>query len=623
MVMCCASSCVEDEVPELESITGTIDLSGFIPAPKTGETPIKTFPRDFGEGGVFSGEVSWEPDHDVFRQTTVYTARVTLRPAAGYFFLHTTQYGIRIAHAGSKSINSLSDPDNLDESLWEGDIIFLETDASPLFGDPAVYDSAVDMIRKCVGEPSLYVRLNPGAETVELNEKTDAGVQGLLLSRTNCPAELTIDGSSNARVIQLEGSNSGSSPIITVGSGVTLTLKNITFRGLSSNTAPLIRVNSGGKLVLDRGVVIRGNRNLLGDGGGVYVDEGGALDKRQGSIIYGYDAEVMEDENYAEGSGYAIYTGHGMCVNSTVDTNSSLSVSAQGETDSYGSPWGINMPDTPAAIMDLLSMYSSFGPKTGKLLTLVMGSDKVVSFDGDFTGFTFTKETGPTELILDGSHKEMDLTGSPCGKPLISVGDGVTVRLCNITFKGLRRGDNDDSDDNSAPLFMVEGGGRLLLEDDAKIMDNNFLNLIPGRPDADLDGGGVYVSTGGRLSMRSGAVISGHQVKAHGGGVFVALGGSFIMTDGVISGNRANYGGGVFAYQGSTFSKTGGIIYGNVAGDGTTPEADDLKNEASFGEGGGHAVRYGGVRGRDKTADKSINLNSGDSTNWDWFSPEQ
>jgi hypothetical protein len=60
--------------------------------------------------------------------------------------------------------------------------------------------------------------------------------------------------------------NGNNAPLITVGSGVTLT--NITFKGLKSgqtgdngnNTAPLIKVN-GGTLVLGTGAYIQDNTN--------------------------------------------------------------------------------------------------------------------------------------------------------------------------------------------------------------------------------------------------------------------------------------------------------------------------------------------------------------------------
>jgi hypothetical protein len=81
--------------------------------------------------------------------------------------------------------------------------------------------------------------------------------------------------------------------LITVERGVTLTLRNITFKGLrkddgdtANNTASLIRVNNGGKLILEEGAVITGNTNGFysgGEGGGVSV-YGGTFTMSGGKI---------------------------------------------------------------------------------------------------------------------------------------------------------------------------------------------------------------------------------------------------------------------------------------------------------------------------------------------------
>jgi hypothetical protein len=116
--------------------------------------------------------------------------------------------------------------------------------------------------------------MEPAAdEQVSLASGTDLGTTGLVLTAgTTSPAVVSIDG--GGRVIDLTGAASGS-PLITVGSGVTLTLKNITLMGLKAgdgqdtadNTAPVIKVD-GGNLVMGDGAVIRGNTASGGGGGG-------------------------------------------------------------------------------------------------------------------------------------------------------------------------------------------------------------------------------------------------------------------------------------------------------------------------------------------------------------------
>jgi uncharacterized repeat protein (TIGR02543 family) len=85
------------------------------------------------------------------------------------------------------------------------------------------------------------------------------------LTTANSPASVVIDG--GGRVITGEANN------FKVGLGVTLTLKNITFK-----TLPL-SVEAGGKLVLDTGAVVRGNVAT-----GIMVN-GGTLEMKTGALV--------------------------------------------------------------------------------------------------------------------------------------------------------------------------------------------------------------------------------------------------------------------------------------------------------------------------------------------------
>jgi hypothetical protein len=156
----------------------------------------------------------------------------------------------------------------------------------------------------------------------------------------------------------------------------------------------------------------------------------------------------------------------------------------------------------------------------------------------------------PANLVIDGGGQTVDLTGSPSGHSLITVGSGVTLTLRNITFKGLSTGDGDTAD-NKASLITVNNGGKLILEEGAVITGN------------------CYGSSSGSVKI------------GHGGGVYVG---------------------------GSTFTKTGGsVIYGSDE-NGTDANNKPLQNTAS---GAGHAVYVSSSSlKRNSTAGGRVNLDS-------------
>jgi hypothetical protein len=141
---------------------------------------------------------------------------------------------------------------------------------------------------RSAGTSSVTIELAAGDETVQFGQGSLSSA-GLTLTTTNSPASVTING--GGRVVALTGSNKGF--LITVKSGVTLTLKNITFKGLANNTAALIKVD-GGKLILEDGAVITGNTNTKASdgnqgGGGVYVNTGNLI--MSGGTISGNKAK--------------------------------------------------------------------------------------------------------------------------------------------------------------------------------------------------------------------------------------------------------------------------------------------------------------------------------------------
>ena len=166
---------------------------------------------------------------------------------------------------------------------------------APHYEMPEVFDngsnangmSVIDWIKTTATDLAvLYLEMPSGTETETVSFGAGDLQGGLVLSHTGArdtwtsSARIIIDG--GGRTADLTGQPSGN-PLITVGTGVTLTLRNITFKGLKSgdgsdgnNTAPLIRVD-GGTLILENDASLTGNRNAGGcdaGAGGVVVTSG-------------------------------------------------------------------------------------------------------------------------------------------------------------------------------------------------------------------------------------------------------------------------------------------------------------------------------------------------------------
>jgi len=157
----------------------------------------------------------------------------------------------------------------------------------------------------------------------------------------------------------------------------------------------------------------------------------------------------------------------------------------------------------------------------------------------------------------------------------------VCIDSADLILQGLKKGQNDSSQDNNRAIVYVFGGTLELRN--GTISDNSSGNTISA-------GGGVY--NGGSFTM-SGGTISNNSGGSHGGGVY--NGGSFTMSGGNISNNTttnslvsngSSYGGGV--YNGGSFTMSGGIISNNSCG--SDPKASGTGSDyaaITYGLGGG------------------------------------
>jgi hypothetical protein len=244
------------------------DLTPYSPAPVTGAAGIGYFtaPQD---SGVVAWIVTGGAAHTgAFEGDTAYTATVTLTPNTGYKFAPDIVFTYTGGTIGSPVIGA------------DGVTVTIDFAALPLviqsFGSASATPNSARklmMARKddaaITAAVPLEIDLPAGSETV-----SPFSFEG-----TTSPAAVVING--GGRTLWLETGSTGS--IISVGEGVTLTLRNISLRGLAANTAPLVTVAQGGTLILGDGAVIRDNTSS-NDGGGAAVEAGGTLILDGGTI---------------------------------------------------------------------------------------------------------------------------------------------------------------------------------------------------------------------------------------------------------------------------------------------------------------------------------------------------
>jgi hypothetical protein len=287
-------------------------------------------------------------------------------------------------------------------------------------------------------------------ENVELDASTDLGTTGLVLDTSNSPATVTIDGSD--RVIDLTGSATGS-PLITVGAGVTLTLKNITFKGLkagdgtdaTNNNRYLIRVN-GGTLILEDDAVISDNYRAIENavGGGVYVYGFGELIMNGGAI----------SNNHADWGGGGVY----LLNNATFTMNGGA---ISGNTSSeYGG--GVGVHNGSEFIMSGGTISNNQANWGGGVC--IRGDGEFTMSDGTISGNTSSTYGGGVGMVDSGEFTMKG--GTISGNTAASYGGGVGVAGGTFTKTGnsIIYGSNEGANSNTSnsgqghAAYVADGG---------------------------------------------------------------------------------------------------------------------------------------------------------------------
>jgi hypothetical protein len=492
-----------------------IDLTYRILPPAIGNIVERVF---FAEG--YEGKIEWYIDtsvskDEVFRPNTKYTASVTLTPKEKY------QFGPDVSVAYTNNRGIATEFKKNDKNQLSGSIVFVETEAPTLFrfsGSPNAIDSAIDLIRFAGGQRSLSLTLISGVETekVQLINTTDLGADGLILiynpdslmnpKTTDSPAELVIDG--GGKTVDLTESATGNHPLITVGDGVTLTLRNITFKGLKSgdsgdagnNTVPLIWVEGGGKLIMENGVTISHNSS-----GGVFVNGGASFFTMNGGTI-----------SHNSSHGVSVGSGGAFTMN--------------GGTISHNSSHGVSVGGGGAFTMKGGTISNNNATNDGGG---VRNEGTFIMDGGTISGNTAKDEGGGVSLL---SGAMFIMEGGIIKENTAQKGGGVSVTHGGGQFSMYKNGHISG---NTAEL---DGGGVYLAVGKFRMyygtIDGNKVTCKDG------NGGGVYVGEAAVFEMDAGSIQSNginpggtdKDGKGKGCGVYVVKPGTFLMTGGTIFG---------------------------------------------------------------------------------------
>jgi hypothetical protein len=534
------ASCFVDpgfSAPNMRVELTNYDLSEYIPIPVGGEKPkfeSRAFPGFTVTAEWFETKTGYPMfPGDVFEPNGEYEADITIEiePRLYYFSEDASfrypdikvndQYDNTYYSNGSRRVVSVV--------YWpaiEGTRII----ARKFSGDIEYNDSVVDLIRTMAGRNTATYQIEAEDTGEEINfgfnSSSDLGGGSLELkydanaskdtSKTNSPREIVIDGGGLA--ITLKGSPVGK-PLI-IANGVTLTLRNISFKGLEHNDAPLIKVEGGGKLVLDRGVMLFDNNNTSGNGGGV--------------VVVGSGSEV------------------------TMNFGADLS----GLTANEGG--GVWVSDGGKFIMSGGIIHKNKATQGGGVF--VHGGNTQFAMEGGNIEENEATFGGGGVYLDGGALFSIDTKGGNIEKnKAANFGGGVYIMggskflMSSGKVGGNKVGNSVSGDGEGGGVYV---GGECLFKMDtfATVSDNESGRL----------GGGVYVK--GEFKMEYGT-ISGNAARNMGGGVYVNVSdgggsdlGKFTMANGNIANNivRSATGRGGGVYVAGEFEMAGGSIHGSA-----------------------------------------------------------
>jgi hypothetical protein len=376
------------------------------------------------------------------------------------------------------------------------------------------FGGALDNVKK---EPS------GGTYRVELTNGTTRPPYDM--AGFNTPVTIVIDG--KGKSVSLEGGYNGKGSLLTIPAGVTVFLKDITFRGCDTNTKAIITVAKGGKLVMKEGAEITGAVRSPVDGGAVRVNAGGSF--------------VM-DGGYIRG-------------NTGISNGGAVFISG-GEFIMTGGEISGNQASNVGGVF----MYN--------------GGEFIMT-GGKISGNTSKNYAGG--VLVNGGNFEMR-------------GGAIENNTCHLYGGGVFIGIYSNLSGSSSGLFVQKGGkisgnraagggGGVGLRGSSAVfvLKGGEVSGNLAVPDDRIDpygGGGVFVQAGGLFLCEGGSVkdnITEYELWG-GGGVLIQAEDSAGGSGSVDAISGASSSGGSVSGGGTTYTPglaiSGGIITGNRAGNG-------------------------------------------------------
>jgi hypothetical protein len=506
------------------SVQGSVDLTGFVPAPSVGATPQTTFFTS-----QYIGKVKWIPEHSTFQAGVAYNATVTLDPAAGHVFSSS----LTASHGGAASTGVTHEydlsayvpppmrgenPQRQGENVW------------------ADYSTDKWSIQVWWYRHDTGVRGDDGpwyGTTTDTLTGNEYGAAIILKPKTGYSFDKKIDFKYPAYA------DNGKNPLrgyykfdpANKGQGY------VTWWWQNGNDHkdPPPEYDTAPSVLYYRPADYPDTNYPVNIRGTSYVND--VLQEKDRDkerlVMVGFNTQddvptfIAPPEGGPEGGVRLVTLGFKpIPIPSNVDSG--------GDTFSQ------------AIAMIRAAKQTGAGYLSLKLNGLTKDGKGKDTADTSVAAVSFSIADSPSAVVIDGGNRVVE--GTDLNQRYITVGNGVTLTLRNITLKAV----------TNPSVVRVASGGVLILEEGA-VITGHTTTYSEG-------GGGVYVAGGGTLIMKGGEISGNTATAGSGGAVYVEAGGAFTMSGGTIKNNTANSGGGgVYVAAGGTFTMQAGALSENTA----------------------------------------------------------